>query len=124
MAGLKPSFTPPGISLEIRWILLMVLSNRFDSRQLFDKSSLADDEASVATRGDPLSYCFGEFEIDVARHELRRACAIVHIEPQVFDLLVYLIRHRDRIVGKDELIDSIWQGRIVSDATLSSRISA
>jgi adenylate cyclase len=104
--------------------LLMVLSNRFDSRHLFDKSSLADDEASVTARGDPLSYRFGEFEIDVARHELRRAGVIVHIEPQVFDLLVYLIRRRERIVGKDELIDAIWQGRIVSDATLSSRISA
>ena len=67
---------------------------------------------------------FTEFEIDVARHELRRAGTIVHIEPQVFDLLVHLIRHRDRIVGKDELFDVIWEGRIVSEATLSSRISA
>jgi TolB-like protein/DNA-binding winged helix-turn-helix (wHTH) protein/cytochrome c-type biogenesis protein CcmH/NrfG len=49
---------------------------------------------------------------------------IVHIEPQVFDLLVHLIRHRDRFVSKDELLDTIWQGRIVSEATLSSRISA
>jgi adenylate cyclase len=67
---------------------------------------------------------FTEFEIDVARHELRRAGTIVHIEPQVFDLLVHLIRNRDRIVGKDELFDVIWEGRIVSEATLSSRISA
>jgi TolB-like protein/DNA-binding winged helix-turn-helix (wHTH) protein len=71
-----------------------------------------------------LSFRFTDFEIDVARQELRRAGAIVHIEPQVFDLLVHLIRNRDRIVGKDELIDTVWQGRIVSEATLSSRISA
>jgi adenylate cyclase len=71
-----------------------------------------------------LNFRFGDFEIDVARQELRRAGAIVHIEPQVFDLLVHLIRNRDRIVSKDELIDVIWQGRIVSEATLSSRISA
>jgi TolB-like protein/DNA-binding winged helix-turn-helix (wHTH) protein len=71
-----------------------------------------------------LSFRFTNFEIDVARQELRRAGEIVHIEPQVFDLLVHLVRHRDRIVGKDELIDTVWQGRIVSEATLSSRISA
>ncbi|HEX9484946.1 MAG TPA: winged helix-turn-helix domain-containing protein, partial [Gemmatimonadaceae bacterium] len=67
---------------------------------------------------------FANFEIDVARHELRRAGAILHIEPQVFDLLVHLVSHRDRIVSKDELFDAVWQGRIVSEATLSSRISA
>jgi TolB-like protein/DNA-binding winged helix-turn-helix (wHTH) protein/tetratricopeptide (TPR) repeat protein len=74
--------------------------------------------------GAALNFRFADFEIDVARHELRRAGIVVHIEPQVFDLLVYLVRHRERTVSKDELIDSIWQGRIVSDATLSSRISA
>jgi TolB-like protein/DNA-binding winged helix-turn-helix (wHTH) protein len=71
-----------------------------------------------------LNFRFADFEINVARQELRRVGAIVHIEPQVFDLLVHLIRNRDRIVSKDELIDVIWQGRIVSEATLSSRISA
>jgi len=71
-----------------------------------------------------LNFRFADFEINVARRELRRAGAIVHIEPQVFDLLVHLIRNRDKIVSKDELIDAIWQGRIVSEATLSSRISA
>jgi adenylate cyclase len=75
-------------------------------------------------RGAALNFRFVDFEINVARQELRRAGAIVHIEPQVFDLLVHLIRNRDRIVSKDELIDVIWQGRIVSEATLSSRISA
>src|SRR5262249_9434829 len=71
-----------------------------------------------------LTIRFADFEIDTARQELRRAGAIVHIEPQVFDLLVHLVRNRDRIVRKDELIDVIWQGRIVSEAALSSRISA
>src|SRR5947209_2896199 len=55
---------------------------------------------------------------------MRHTGAIVHVEPQVFDLLVHLIRNRDRIVSKDELFEAIWQGRIVSEATLSSRISA
>jgi TolB-like protein/cytochrome c-type biogenesis protein CcmH/NrfG len=71
-----------------------------------------------------LNFRFAEFEIDMARQELRRASAIVHVEPQVFDLLVYLVRNRDRTVSKDELFDAIWQGRVVSEATLSSRISA
>ena len=71
-----------------------------------------------------MNFRFANFEIDVARHELRRAGAILHIEPQVFDLLVHLVSHRDRIVSKDELFDAVWQGRIVSEATLSSRISA
>jgi TolB-like protein len=71
-----------------------------------------------------LNLRFADFEIDVARRELRRAGAIVHLEPQVFDLLVHLVRNRDRIVSRDELIEAIWQGRIVSEAALSSRISA
>jgi TolB-like protein/DNA-binding winged helix-turn-helix (wHTH) protein/tetratricopeptide (TPR) repeat protein len=71
-----------------------------------------------------LNFRFAEFEIDVARHELRRAGTVVRVEPQVFDLLVHLIENRHRTVSKDELIDAIWQGRIISDATLTSRISA
>jgi TolB-like protein/Flp pilus assembly protein TadD len=71
-----------------------------------------------------LDFRFGDFEINLARRELRRASAVVHLEPQVFDLLVHLVQNRDRIVSKDELIDVIWHGRIVSEAALSSRISA
>ena len=71
-----------------------------------------------------MDFRFADFEIDLARRELRRGGTTVHIEPQVFDLLVHLIRNRDRIVSKDELIEVIWHGRIVSEAALSSRISA
>jgi TolB-like protein len=73
--------------------------------------------------GDVLEFRFGEFEIDITRHELRQDGALVPIEPQVFDLIVYLVRNHNRIVSKNELIEAIWQGRIVSDASLSSRIS-
>src|SRR5262249_23935094 len=79
---------------------------------------------TLLQKGASLNFRFADFEIDVARHEVRRAGMIVHVEPQVFDLLVYFIRNRDRIVSKDELFDAIWQGRIISEATLSSRISA
>src|SRR5580692_4563294 len=68
---------------------------------------------------------FGEdYEIDVERRELRRAQMRVHVEPQVFDLLVYLVQNRDRVVSKDDLIASVWGGRSVSDSTLTSRINA
>jgi TolB-like protein/DNA-binding winged helix-turn-helix (wHTH) protein len=75
-------------------------------------------------QGQFVDFRFDEFEIDLGQHELRRGGEVVAIEPQVFDLLVYLVRNHQRIVSKDELIDAIWQGRAISDAALSSRISA
>src|SRR5262245_37216027 len=62
--------------------------------------------------------------IDTGAYELRRSEELVPVEPQVFDLLVYLLKNRDRVVSKDELIAHIWNGRVVSDAALSSRIKA
>lgn len=67
---------------------------------------------------------FGPHELNLGSRELRRSGVLVHVEPRIFDLLVYLIRHRDRLVGRDELIDAIWRGRIVSDASVSSGINA
>jgi TolB-like protein/Tfp pilus assembly protein PilF len=71
-----------------------------------------------------MTLCFGDYEIDIERRELRRAKTPVHVEPQVFDLLVYLVQNRDRVVSKEDLIASVWGGRIVSDSTLTSRINA
>lgn len=71
-----------------------------------------------------MSLTFAGHEVDLRRQELRRAGNRVHVEPQVFDLLVHLLRNRDRVVSKDELLDTIWNGRIVSEAALSSRINA
>jgi DNA-binding winged helix-turn-helix (wHTH) protein len=67
---------------------------------------------------------FATCEIDTDARELRRAGTAVHLEPQVFDLLVYLVRNHARVVSKDELLDAVWQGRIVSETALSSRIKA
>ncbi len=67
---------------------------------------------------------FAGYHMDLRRQELRRAGEVVHVEPQVFDLLLHLVRNRDRVVGKDELLDTIWNGRIVSETALSSRINA
>jgi TolB-like protein len=83
---------------------------------------LESDEA--ASQASSAAFRFANFEIDVARHELRCGSKIIPIEPQVFDLLVHLIRNRNRIVSREELIDAVWKGRVISEATLSSRVSA
>jgi len=69
-------------------------------------------------------FLFDNFVLDCERRELRAHGTAVPIEPQVFDLLVYLIENRDRVVSKDDLIASVWGGRIVSESTLTSRINA
>jgi DNA-binding winged helix-turn-helix (wHTH) protein/pimeloyl-ACP methyl ester carboxylesterase len=70
-------------------------------------------------------YLFDDYVLDIGRRELRRgAAAPVSIEPQVFDLLVYLVQNREHVVTKDDLIAGVWHGRIVSDSTLTSRITA
>ena len=69
-------------------------------------------------------FLFNNYALDKERRELRAGDAPVALEPQVFDLLVYLIENRDRVVSKDDLIASVWAGRIVSESTLTSRINA
>jgi TolB-like protein len=71
-----------------------------------------------------VQFFFADHALDTERRELRRGSELVPVEPQVFDLLVYLMENRDRVVSKDDLIASVWGGRIVSDSTLSSRINA
>ena len=61
-----------------------------------------------------MQFCFENHVLDADRRELRRGAELVALEPQVFDLLVYLIQNRDRVVSKDDLIASVWGGRIVS----------
>ncbi len=75
-------------------------------------------------RGTALHFLFADHALDVERRELRRGSELVALEPQVFDLLVYLVQNRDRVVSKDDLIATVWGGRIVSDSTLTSRINA
>ena len=71
-----------------------------------------------------MQFRFGDYVLDLARRELRCSGEAITLEPQVFDLLVYLIRNRDHVVTKDDLLDSVWGGRIVSESTLTSRINA
>lgn len=69
-------------------------------------------------------YLFENYALDPERHELRRGGSLVDVEPQVFDVLAYLIRNRERVVTKEDLLAAVWAGRMVSDSTLSSRINA
>jgi DNA-binding winged helix-turn-helix (wHTH) protein len=71
-----------------------------------------------------VQFRFGDQLIDTERRELRCGGALVPLEPQVFDLLVYLVQNRDRVVSKDDLFQSVWGGRIVSESALTSRITA
>jgi adenylate cyclase len=71
-----------------------------------------------------LRYLFEDYVLDLDRRELHRGTDNVAIAPQVFDLLDYLIRNRERVVTKDDLINAIWNGRVVSEAALTTRLNA
>jgi TolB-like protein len=71
-----------------------------------------------------VQFAFADFVLDSERRELRRSSELIAVEPQVYDLLLYLVRHHDRVVSKEDLIASVWGGRITSDATLTSRVYA
>jgi TolB-like protein len=70
-----------------------------------------------------LRYLFEEYAFDTDRRELHRGADVVSVAPQVFDLLDYLIRNRERVVSKEDLINAIWNGRSVSDAALTTRLN-
>ena len=69
-------------------------------------------------------YLFEDFVLDTGKRELRRGADVVSVAPQVFDVLDYLIRNRERVVSKDDLVTAIWEGRIISDAALTTCLKA
>jgi TolB-like protein len=69
-------------------------------------------------------FAFADCVLDPDRRELTRAAEIVAVGPQVFDLLVHLVRNRERVVSKDDLLQAVWDGRIISESTLTSHINA
>jgi len=71
-----------------------------------------------------LLFLFEDYTLDSDRRELRRGPSLLSVEPQVFDLLIFLISNRDRVVSRDDLLASVWGGRTVSESTLASRINA
>src|SRR3954453_19682836 len=77
-----------------------------------------------ATQGNgSLRYLFENYAFDTIRRELHRGADVVSVAPQVFDLLDFLIRNRERVVSKDDLINAIWNGRVVTDAALTTRLN-
>jgi TolB-like protein len=71
-----------------------------------------------------VTYRFEAYALDADRYELRRGDDLVAVEPQVLGVLLHLVRNRDRVVSRDDLIAGVWDGRIVSESTLSSRVCA
>src|SRR4030081_3873870 len=69
-------------------------------------------------------YQFGPFELDLAAVELRDGDKVCNLEPQVFALLALLVENHDRLVSKEEIIDKVWDGRVVSDAAVASRVKS
>src|ERR1700730_16768975 len=83
-----------------------------------------DRSARPTLRKTAVRFAFGDHVVDVDRRELRRGAERIALEPQVFDLLVYLMENRDRVVSRDDLLAAVWAGRIVSESTVTSRINA
>jgi DNA-binding winged helix-turn-helix (wHTH) protein/tetratricopeptide (TPR) repeat protein len=73
---------------------------------------------------EPVIYAFGDFELDEGLYQLRRSGRPVKLEPRVFDVLLHLVHHRDRVVSKDELLDAVWSGDAVSEAVLPTNVAA
>ena len=71
-----------------------------------------------------MQFVFKDCVLDPERRELTRGSEPIAVGPQVFDLLLYLVQNRERVVSKDNLLDAVWGGRIVSESTLTSHINA
>jgi len=76
------------------------------------------------TWGEAVQVRFGDCALDTDRRELRRGSELISVGPQVFDILVYLVENRERVVTKDDLLDAVWAKRIVSESTLTTHINA
>ncbi len=89
-----------------------------------DSSTRLDERPANFWHCLVMTFIFDTFVVDPAARELRRDGENVSIEPKVFDLLLHLIEMRDRVVSKDDLVEAVWQGRTISDAAISSAVSA
>src|SRR5215813_7156010 len=79
---------------------------------------------SAGPREEVVVLAFGDHQLDIERRELRRGAELIDMEPKAFDLLAFLVLHRDRVVTKDDLLQGVWGWRIVSESALTTRINA
>jgi TolB-like protein len=107
-----------------RWIFLGLLSE--SSLELHEIEIQAGSIVvlCIAIWGGDVRFQFGDFALDTDRRELQRGAKLIPIGPQVFDTLVFLLENRERVVSKDDLLAAVWQGRIVSESTLTSHMNA
>src|SRR5437879_6172491 len=78
----------------------------------------------MVSEGRRMPFQFGDCVLDTDRRELSYRSSAVAVGPQVFDLLTYLVVNREHVVSRDQLLDAVWRGRIVSESTLASHINA
>ena len=120
-------FTSVACCLCASRMVLALLWSRFTMALPFHFDIIALTERLVndgLAWGAPLKFHFGDMVLDAERRELRSGTRLIAIEPLAFDLLEFLICHRDRVVGRDDLLAGVWGGRIVSDSAIGARINA
>jgi TolB-like protein/Tfp pilus assembly protein PilF len=83
-----------------------------------------ETSSGTGLRSAGVPFLFDGHVLDPDRRELTRGGEVIAVGPQVFDLLAHLLRNRERVVSKDDLLDAVWRGRIVSESTLTSHINA
>jgi DNA-binding response OmpR family regulator len=88
--------------------------------RLCERASLGSDTYSRQRSGRDVRYQFEDCVLDPDRREFTRGAEAIAIGPQVFDLLLYLVENRERVLTKDSLIDVVWGGRIISESPLTS----
>jgi TolB-like protein/Tfp pilus assembly protein PilF len=94
-------------------------------KRLIYRSGNVDYRNSALAPGRlSMQLAFGIHVVDLDRRELRRGAELIAVEPQVFDLLAFLLENRHRVVSKDDLTEAIWSGRVIAESTLTSRINA
>src|SRR5262245_17385378 len=123
LAGIKPCWqNPSGHAFGKAWFVLGC--GMFFLRHPSIPPSKVCYVKGLPIRGRGMLYRFEDFALDTERRELHRGAAPISVEPRVFDLIVYLIQNRGRVVSRDDLLASVWCGRMASESALRSCINA